>query len=560
MKFFSGIFIFFVTIAVLLNSCTKDAEVNDTSGDFLTGYIRLDMEAMLYEDESSAITKEAAVGAQKKLNQVRETVVQTDNFGNSFYSEFSVDESIRKSGMELKDLKSALKQKVAAKEGVNMPSDTNNPKYRKVEKGVKYMVLIFDNEDNHIGTTLTEVGKEEPIPVRYKADYEFSLANYYRIVAFTFNTKDARDFDNLNLDPEQTNNTPKIVFPSDKEFYYHNSDFLLDPMKEYQTPPKVNIILLPQTVKVGITVDARGVNAKVKKVSGTFGSFAMRKTARFDLKLNKVLEKFEVSEQNFPYDFSLVGDNDSLSIARYVYMDDQDNAVEMTNFNVTLKELIIQRNGEINELSLLNSPTTKVYNFDKISLVKGKYFSGKINLLSGFNIGGIVWAFGNLYYDRADSENQFKIRNNANDGKGAFLTDYWYQNDRVFKVIDDSTTFLGITSYVYKDVVGDPCSHVYPKNTWRMPTHPEAEMLFAKNATSGLQFRYDKTNKVSRYVEYRMTGTNSPVLRFYGHGYYNSKTHLTPNLVASFLLILIQTELHLGLMIHGHLFSLFLKL
>src|SRR5690606_29164765 len=96
-----------------------------------------------------------------------------------------------------KNLKSALGNKVASLEGNNMPVYDDISKYKKLEEGVFYMVLIFDNEDNHVGTTLMKSGDvDATIPVRFKEGYELTALNYYRIVAFTFNTKDEKDFDN----------------------------------------------------------------------------------------------------------------------------------------------------------------------------------------------------------------------------------------------------------------------------------------------------------------------------------------------------------------------------
>ena len=142
-----------------------------------------------------------------------------------------------------------------------------------------------------------------------------------------------------------------------KEFYNHNGSLFLDPKDNYDAPRKVNIILLQQTIKVGITIDAKGVGAKVKKVSGNFGAFGFRKTEHFDLKLNKVIEKLDVDESEFSTDFSIEEDSD-LTVARYVYLASEYGTVNLTDFNVSLKELVIRHKNALDHRVILSSPNT----------------------------------------------------------------------------------------------------------------------------------------------------------------------------------------------------------
>jgi len=488
--------------AVCLIGCSKDAPSQKVLDGGIT-YISLNLDASYLLDAENPVIKSASSG--KYLSQNKATT--TTKFNASFYSEFTLEETNRNTS-KFASFKSVKLNKLSAKEGTTMPTDTNNPKYKKMEVGVKYMVLIFDHEDNHVGSSLATVGEETRVPVRYNENYELTTNNYYRIVAFTFNTKDAAHFDGLSLDPSQTNNNPQIVFPSDKEFYYHNSDFLLDPKANYENPPILNVIFFPQTVRVGITVDARGVDANVKKVSGSFSSFGYRKTARFGLKLNRIVEKIDLDESAFPYDFTIVGDHDSLSISRFVYMDLKDGTAELSNFNVVLKELVLQRKGDAKETTVLTSPATKSYNFGNINLTKGKYFNGRINLFSGFQLGNVIWSYGNLYYDAADTTNaQYKFRNDPSEGYKT-LTDYWVHN----KQFPRSESSGGADM--------DPCTLVYPGG-WRMPTKGEAEMinLTDKDYISSYNFVDATGDSDERNFDYLALNNNlGQQIKFYAFG------------------------------------------
>lgn len=147
-------------------------------------------------------------------------------------------------------------------------------------------------------------------------------------------------------------------------------------------------MFLPQTVKVGITIDGRVINAKVKKISGVFNNFSVRSTAQFELKLNRIASRSDVNDEDFPYSFSVLGDKDTLSVACYVYMDESDGQKILTNLSVDLTELVIET-SDAQEHSVLGE-TVPTYSFGTILLQKGKYFNGRINLLTGFALDNLV--------------------------------------------------------------------------------------------------------------------------------------------------------------------------
>lgn len=261
---------------------------------------------------------------------------------------------------------------------------------------------------------------------------------------------------------------------------------------------------------MGITIDGRVINAKVKKISGVFNNFSVRSTAQFELKLNRIASRSDVNDEDFPYSFSVLGDKDTLSVACYVYMDESDGQKILTNLSVDLTELVIET-SDAQEHSVLGE-TVPTYSFGTILLQKGKYFNGRINLLTGFALDNLVWAYGNLYYDTNGPNYKYKIRNDPSEGYQALSTDYWAWNG----------DFPGKESV--RDQF-DPCTKVYPEGRWRMPTEAEAKDLYRNSSLDKSSYYGKNENKIS-YVQFTHQDRGNSI-RFYAHGYYHTKDNFT---------------------------------
>ena len=516
--------IYLVFLAVILigtfSACSK-SENMDTEVDGNRSYLNLKFEASYSYADEITLDKKASLTSSKSSNTI------SADLGNGIFSEFSIEEKNRVGTSKAGGLKSSQK-KIASKEGVTNTADLDNSKFKKLGEGVKFMVLIFDDEENHIGTQLVTMGEGRvtPIKVSFKKDYIQTTNNYYRIVAFTYNTKDAKDFEGLNLDPSQTKNNPQIVIPTDKEFFYHNSDFSMNPHNQGATT-LLTIKFIPQTVKVALTVDARGVNGKVKEVQGVFKNFTVSSTYNFDLKLNKLASTIPVGEgkpTQSDYPFALMGNADTLSAARYIYIADANPNLPLNfgNLTVELNKLVIDREepkaegeGYVTKSYDLIS-ATKTYTFTDVSLVKGKFFNGRINLFSGFEINGTLWSLGNLYYDAADPINKYKFRASAKDGYKE-LTDYW-NFKREFPMSESNRGKEGV----------DPCSFV-KSGGWRMPRKEETQVfdLSSNNTHFESVYFYDaKGSSTERDYDYaRFTNKYGSNIEFYAFGMRDGLTY-----------------------------------
>src|SRR5690606_5634795 len=126
-----------------------------------TKYINLELTASYYETPETTLDKKASAGIEKYDDSKR-----VSEIASGFFAEFQIEEGHRSSSGGIK--KSI--NKLAAKEGNNNPTDLSQLKLKKLENGIKFMVLIFDENDNHVGTTLATMGEQTRIPVVYKKD------------------------------------------------------------------------------------------------------------------------------------------------------------------------------------------------------------------------------------------------------------------------------------------------------------------------------------------------------------------------------------------------------
>lgn len=91
------------------------------------------------------------------------------------------------------------------------------------------------------------------------------------------------------------------------------------------------------------------------------------------------------------------------------------------------------------------------------------------------NIGGEVWALGNLTYN--NGVYGFALTNDA-------FGDYWFPNYLKPKVIDAANTNPSPSTGI-NGLQGDPCALVLPLDTWRLPTVQEVDRLILRTREKG---------------------------------------------------------------------------
>lgn len=126
-----------------------------------------------------------------------------------------------------------------------------------------------------------------------------------------------------------------------------------------------------------------------------------------------------------------------------------------------------------------------------IPLAVGSSYKTKVRLIeSPIKVNGILWARGNLKYNSSATD-KYRIRPNfGGSGEAEHNTEFWNWK---------ATTPTGTVGQ------GDPCTMIYPANTWRMASVNEWESIEqpqSKDERSGLFFGFQVTymwNKDSDY-------------------------------------------------------------
>ncbi|WP_372483139.1 hypothetical protein AB9J70_00380 [Elizabethkingia anophelis] len=125
--------------------------------------------------------------------------------------------------------------------------------------------------------------------------------------------------------------------------------------------------------------------------------------------------------------------------------------------------------------SLIGSGQTVTTDF-AATPAPGKNTNLNVNLYKiGGTIGGVTWATGNLYYDYGSGQQKIRPSDITRWRGAAYAdTDYW----KGLALTPNGTHGQG-----------DPCTKVFPENTWRLPTQADFQILV--NRENDPQTQYD---------------------------------------------------------------------
>lgn len=513
MKNLKIVFLIICIFGALTNySCSKSDKVLNIDNE-KTKFIELDLSFYTNENTHDSNSKIAKAELSKSK-------ISSDHITSGLYA--TVETKIS----DYREVKSDPKGEIVKKANTRPGATGNSPEGVRIrlESGVGVKVLVFDGQDRFLGSSTAIVGQKTKIPVRPR-DVENINNETYRMVAFSYNTKTITDLP-VFPDTYESGDNPQlsIELPTDKEFLYYNGT--LAPQTGIH-----NLVLRPKTTKVSTTVNAKSLGAKIKKVKGAFSDFSYKKTANFDLKFNQVVGSTDGIDVNIPLAFDIEvptgSEQDTLNIARYFYVKDLAQPIQ-DKFEVTFSEIHLLEDEIVN--NVLSSNYVK--NFGSVVLKSGLHYNQTFNLIRAFEVGNVLWSYGNLYYDVNDPLYKYKIRRSPGDGKEFMESDYWLSRDNSYHLLPTSTS----------SSLGDPCSLVYPQNTWRMPNEGDAKRLLTDSLRhfQDLGRRFDATDGAKSYVEY--VNSKNQILRFYAHSFYthnsslNTNSYINSDITASFYL------------------------
>ncbi|MEL7679071.1 hypothetical protein [Elizabethkingia meningoseptica] len=218
--------------------------------------------------------------------------------------------------------------------------------------------------------------------------------------------------------------------------------------------------------KINITIDARYVPANIGTVDAGFSSNTTYiKQGNFDLRAQSfaTTSSYTTGASNFVFSDTNTTSTGSFVKNAVLYTAPDGAAINSGNFIV-----------HINSITLDDFSVTpvKVSNTDRsygsVTPLKGNGYNFRITIQRGTTAGGNFWATGNLWYDASPSAGlyKYKIRPDANNRSDSkfYNTDYWAYGSLTPNGSVNSTTT-------------DPCTLVYPQNTWRMPTATDFSAL-----------------------------------------------------------------------------------
>ncbi|OPB64957.1 hypothetical protein BAY11_15730 [Elizabethkingia anophelis] len=295
---------------------------------------------------------------------------------------------------------------------------------------------------------------------------EVSKGQKYKWIAYSYNN-------NAAIPAITDNQNPTIATAVDKDLLYASGEVTIgtSPQGEQLTQP-LPITFEHKMSKISLAINARGMNATIDNIAVVMRTPVSFNQGILDLKTGAMQANGSVNyATGDPITFQNSAVYGSAVKEAFFYTTQSTGAL-----NVNLKHNVIDVSIEGVSESLIGSGQTVTTDF-AATPAPGKNTNLNVNLYKiGGTIGGVTWATGNLYYDYGSG--QQKIRPNDItrwSGTTYTETDYWL--GRALTPENNATP---------NQV--DPCTKVFPENTWRLPTYDEFNMLVGRAGNGDTQY------------------------------------------------------------------------
>lgn len=455
-----------LTIVFFIMGCKKGSEdvVENLSGD---AYLSIKVEGIKEVVEDPATMLATGRTDELKANSKRTTVGKKNLLRKSFPG-FDADIQLKNETLENKVVSSSKKS--SSSSNFKAAALPNIP----MAQGTKYKILLY-KAGGYVKTVSAVAGTLIKVEVEKNVEY-----NWY---AYTYNTADDL--------PEVANTAnPVIESLTDKALYYASGTVMVTGEGVVNKP--LNLEFDHRTSRVGIEISARGMFAGIQTIQATLASNTYVKKGVLNL-LTGQYESINTVDVG-PLTFSSISaaTKDTIKVA-YYYTAGQE---AITPFVVNVQSITLKLDkGDTRTFS-----TGFQYSNNLSTMTWGNRMTSAIDLVeSPLTVAGVEWARANLYFSSADKA--YRFRHQISSSYGRVDEEYWN-----FKAPFPNGT-IGAQ---------DPCTRVYPLNTWRMPSRSETEALI--DVTAGRTLDPD-------YVEYAATGTGAPYpsnrLRINKMGYFN---------------------------------------
>ncbi|MBP3944077.1 hypothetical protein J5U18_10995 [Sphingobacteriaceae bacterium WQ 2009] len=392
-----------------------------------------------------------------------------------------------------KVLKQQNQPKIAAAKSHLASTTTTSSRMIAMDANVSYRLILYAKNGDSF-----QFEQAVDLKSGRKTEIDIVKGVQYQWYAYSYNMED-------DLSPLNDMSNPNIESSFDKELLYDAGTFSLRDIGSHH----LHIKFKQQLSRIGLKVNSKGIFGTITAIKVHHLSEIPLSASIFNLKegvFTNVARERKVNVGDTLTLKSLLGDKEILQA--YYYSSTPLSLPK--NFEVNLTNLAVEYDDKSTEVLIgengKNTASQRL-SFGDYQAAIGKSSVGNINLIhGGVNVGGIVWAKGNLYYDNGNYKfrlsglfNYFQNtnENTANLIKSYSNTDYWYwMSERP----DDSRPD-------WSQGKVDPCSKVYPANTWRMPDNATFEVLTNRSSNG-------KTDLLSHMPN----GYNSMYVEFYNRG------------------------------------------
>lgn len=326
--------------------------------------------------------------------------------------------------------------------------------------GNTYVVVFYDEDDNHIATVNTTAGTTPYVLKQFKWN------TTYKWFAYSFN----------NSSPITLNSTstPTIVSIGNSGFLYASGEFKTS---NSQAENNLEITFKRKNAIIEVVVDGRGIFDRLIELEMETSVSTGLKSGQFDLKTGKYIPStfanYTPTFVNSDFTNFRTSSQDTI---RKVEMYTVDTVNTISAFSVKFKTI-----KQPTDLYNKDAARARTYSNVTFNLPVDKRFTPQLGkkyrivvtpIYRHITVGGVDWAWGDLYYDNNRSAYAF-LHSNSNF--------YNYNTTTGTSTYANSgSTFIphwnGFWNYkarkpgVGEDIdVVDPCTLVYPKGRWMMP-------------------------------------------------------------------------------------------
>ncbi|GAA4141913.1 hypothetical protein GCM10022216_22330 [Sphingobacterium kyonggiense] len=339
-------------------------------------------------------------------------------------------------------------------------SGSNKAEAKPMDNLVTYQILLYNPDGSLFKSVQAKSNQKLAIEVWKGIEY-----NWY---AYSYN--ETADMPALNNAAN-----PTIESSISKDLLYANGTVKVDGAGNIEKP--LTILFKHKVSNIVIELNAQGLFAGLNTVQATFAGNYFKK-GTLDIKTGNMTNLTTVTTG--PLNFFRTHDDYKDTIKRVSYFTADEAAINNFTFNLNSFTLALDR-GDTRTFT-----TTTSYPFTVVP-THGTRLTGTVVMVeSALSIANTRWARANLYFSDADLA--YRFRHQSEDVYPRDPNEYWK-----FKTPFPGSSELEIGTQ-------DPCTKVYPKGVWRMPTDGEVDNLVNQNG------RTDNT----KFAEFQASGVASP--------------------------------------------------